>query len=449
MSMRPLRRIGVLTLALIGMAAAGAPAATSGQFPSAVPSVDPFIAPADASASARSAQPVAKPKGGGGKVVVDDDRLDCPDATFTTIQAAVDSGAKDIKVCAGTYAENVVISGDVKLKGDGAASTWVTGVAGTAGPIIDVLAGSKVNIEKLAVDGGSAMAGGVVYGIRYDAADGKIKEVDVLNIRNPAGNSQGIGVRVQSTSGAKTKVTVERSLVANYTRVGIIGNGAGVDLHVHGNVVTGPALPRVWAPNGIQISRGAKGKVHENLVDNNPSPNLPGGAGSGIIVLCAGKTDVHKNTVRDADFGISISDNVGAKVHDNLVQGSLYSIMLQFLGHYWGPSFGCGISPLRNNDVHKNTLLNSGVIGIGLSNVDTAALDPGSPRENRIHDNRIDGSVAGIYVWDGIDNKFEKNEIDNSSYADAGDLTSGGGTAGTANEWKKNKCSTSLPAGLC
>ena len=47
-------------------------------------------------------------------LVVDDDRLDCPNADFTSIQAAVDAAPPDatIQVCAGIYHESVIITKD-------------------------------------------------------------------------------------------------------------------------------------------------------------------------------------------------------------------------------------------------------------------------------------------------------------------------------------------------
>jgi pectin methylesterase-like acyl-CoA thioesterase len=44
-------------------------------------------------------------------LVVDNDKVECPKAAFTTIQAAVNAATPGdtIRVCAGVYAENVVI----------------------------------------------------------------------------------------------------------------------------------------------------------------------------------------------------------------------------------------------------------------------------------------------------------------------------------------------------
>ncbi len=379
-------------------------------------------------------------------VVVDDDG----GADFTTIQDAVNSGAKKITVRSGAYAENVVIGPGAKVTIIGAevGLTLVSGVAGTAGPIMDVLAGSDVNISDLTVDGGSAMSGGVVTGIRYNEAHGRVKNVAVLNIRDASGGAQGIGIRVQST-GPKAKVFVEKCEVSNYTRVGINGNGVGVNLTVKDCDIGGPLLPRVWAPNGIQVSRGAMGNIRGNDVDNNPSPNPPGGAGSGIILFCAGTTNVQNNKVTRADLGIAIADNANAKVHNNeIIDSSFDGISLQFIGLLFG-DIGCGVTLTENNLIKNNKISGSSDTGISFANFDpTTAAN--TPNNNRLLINTIDDSgVDGIHVFDGEGNLIQNNEMTNSGSTDSVDDTVGGGTAGTANTWKNNICSSSSPAGLC
>lgn len=441
------------TPALAGTDVPASPATISDEKSSA-PAASSFSTYSSSAAASSSSS--ASPS----KAVVDDDLLDCPDAAFTTIQGAVDSGAKDIDVCAGTYPENVVIGAaahDLKLKGAGVGATLVTGVAGTAGPIIDVSGGRKTTIEDMTVDGSAAMAGGVVYGIRYTESDGKIKDVEVLNIRNGSGSSQGIGIRVDST-GAQTKVKVEESVVDNYTRVGINGNGPGVEIEVKDSDISGPLPPTVWAPNGIQVSRGAEGKITKNTVDNNPSPNVPGGAGSGIILFCSGDTEVKDNTVTRADIGISVVDTAMARVERNDVLDSDFDgISLQFLGLFFG-DIGCTAPgaplPVENNRIYRNTIDNSGDTGISLANFDEATLAT-TPNNNDIEKNDVSNSANdGIHVFvfgseNPSDNLFDKNEIETSGGTDAVDDTTGAGTAGTANTWDKNECATSSPAGLC
>ncbi len=416
-----------------------------------------------------------------GPLVVDDDLVECPGAAYTTIQAAVDDAAlmpgKDkIEVCTGTYAEDVAVGAgnDLDIKGDGVGLTTVTGAAASGAPIFLITGGSKVKIEKLTVDGLSARTGGVAYGIRYEDSDGEVKKAEVLNIRNASGSTQGIGVAFLAMAGT-SKGKVEKTRVANYTRVGIFANGTGADVKVKDNTISGPVLPRVHAPNGIQISRGAKGKVEKNEVDNNPSPNPPGGAGSGILLFCADKTDIKGNTITDADLGIGIADNQDAKIEKNDITDSVFDgISLQFIGFFFGGDIGCGITPVEDNKVKDNKIDGSADTGISFANFDPANA-PATPNDNKIEKNDVkDSGVDGISLFDGTANDLKKNKVKDSgdvgirtsagtsgNVFDANDVKGsgtlscedtsvGGGTAGTDNTWKKNKGQApSSPVGIC
>ena len=390
--------------------------------------------------------------------VVDDDSVECPTASHATIQGAVDAAAatigKDkIDICPGTYVENVVIGAgnEVDIKGAGPGSTIVHPVAGTAGPVFLASGAGKVKIKDLTVDGLSTMVGPVVTGIQYLNTEGEVKNTEVLNVRNPTGAAQGVGIRTGTNNGGNHKVKIKDNLISNYTGVGILGSGIGADLDVKNNTVMGPVLPRVFAPNGIQVSRGAVGKVEKNNVDNNPSPNPPGGAGSGIILFCSGPgVKVKNNDVTEADLGVSVVDTSLAKVEKNDISDSVFDgISLQFLGFFFGPP-GCPNDPLPSpvemNLVKDNTITTSGDTGISSVAFDVAAV----PTNNRIEKNDISGSTFdGIHIFDGSTNTIEKNDIATSGSFDAVDDTVDGGTARTDNTWDKNDCATSSPAGLC
>lgn len=399
--------------------------------------------------------------GGAGSAVasshleVDDDGAQCPGA-FPTIQAAVDAaagipGTQTILVCEGAYPENVSIGAGnpLEITGEGTDKTFVTGVAGTAGPIIDVANAGQVTIEDLTVDGGSALAGGVVWGIRFDQTDGAIRDTRVLNIRDASGASQGIAIRVQS-AGATTQVEVDDNLVQNFTRAGINANGIGVDAEIHGNTVMGPLPPKVWAPNGIQVARGAVAHVEGNQVHDATSPVPAAGAGSGILLFCAGPSTVTGNEVFASDLGIALADNQDAVVTGNEVRDSVFdAYTLQYIGTLFGP-LGCPTfpSPTMGNALEDNEAVDSGENGISLASFDPT--DPIPPSDNTFEENEVRGSrVDGIHVFDGTDNLFQDNEVKDSGDTDCVDDTVGAGTAGTANTWEDNEGQTSSPAGLC
>ena len=52
-------------------------------------------------------------------ILVDDDKVECPTPKFTTIQSAVDAAkpGDTIRVCAGTYVEQVSISKSLTIRG--------------------------------------------------------------------------------------------------------------------------------------------------------------------------------------------------------------------------------------------------------------------------------------------------------------------------------------------
>lgn len=411
-------------------------------------------------------------------LVVDDDHVQCPQAQFTTIQGAVvvassTPGTQTIRVCAGTYNENVVIGpvNSLNLLGDGATKVFVRGVPDTPGPIIDVTTAGQVVVRGMTIDGGAMMAGPTVWGIRFMDTDGEISDVAVLHVRDATGGSQGIAIRAERNSGS-SHVMIKHNLVRDYTRVGISANGQGVDVRITDNTVIGPDLPKVWAPNGIQVSRGATARIQNNKVSGSTSPVPDAGAGSGILLFCAGAARVTENRVFASDLGIAVSDNSFATVSRNRVENSLFdAYSLQYIGKLFGdlgcPSFP---SPTKDNVLSDNRARNNGQDGISLANYDPVS-DATSPSDNTISRNDVQGSgIDGIVICgsktgpsgtqcDGTGgnpsgNLITKNRIRASALTDptgvdARDETTGSGTAGTANTWRDNRCKTSSPDGLC
>src|SRR5688572_22318888 len=105
-------------------------------------------------------------------------RVGCQDAPYPTIQAAVAAaflmpGTQKIHICEGIYIENVMIgpNNPVEIFGDGRDKTFVRPLPLTPGPVFDVTGPGTVNIEKLTVDGLSAMTGDPL-GIRYQQTSG-------------------------------------------------------------------------------------------------------------------------------------------------------------------------------------------------------------------------------------------------------------------------------------
>lgn len=390
----------------------------------------------------------------GSDLIVDDDKLQCPAAQFLTIQSAVVAatampGTQKIRICAGTYAENVLIGPDADTRfeifGDGAEKVFVTGVPGVTGlpltpAIFDVLnVSGGVVIEKLTVDGKSALIGNPI-GIRYQQTSGLLKDLAVLNVRDAAGVGQSVGIRINSSDGTPVNARVEDNLVQNWTRVGIMGNGPGVNIHVEDNLITGPELPKMHAPNGVQISRGAAALVKGNTVRNASIGIVPPNAGSGILLFCPAFTVVQGNKIFDSDTGVNLEDSAMAGVIGNEVSNSLFDAypVLSGVAVFFGLTapfpVGCpgGLQASDNNLIEGNKAFNNGRDAVHLEGF---ALQPG-PSSNRIKNTDIKTSGRdGLRVVTGLGNRFVNNVMENSVEHDAHD-----DQMPTLNIWIDNIC---------
>src|SRR6202158_6336624 len=95
-------------------------------------------------------------------LLVDDDKVECPAATFTSIQDAINAANPGslIRVCPGTYHEQLSINKSLRIEGDNGAivlpSNMVANTSGFSGtPIaaaILVKDAAKVEIEGLIAD---------------------------------------------------------------------------------------------------------------------------------------------------------------------------------------------------------------------------------------------------------------------------------------------------------
>jgi hypothetical protein len=309
---------------------------------------------------------------------------------FATIQLAVNSvpAGSIIKVCPGTYHEQVVII-DKNLTLEGIASPAgdaavilppATGlVANTADVDTDnpiaaqllVQNAGPVSISNLTVDGtGNAITGCSpdLQGILFQNATGTVKHVAVRNqVPNgiPKGCQIGESIYVQTAAGHSSTVTVENSSVHNYNKNGITGNDAGTALTVTGNYVQGAGVVPSGgaAQNGIQLGFGATGTIKSNTVIDNiyGDPTVAASANillydtaenSGITVTSnrVGNSQLPIALITLGDDGANLGD--GVTVTDN---------------HIFGTSAYDAIDVCTNgNTVTGNTIFNSAESGVHL-----------------------------------------------------------------------------------
>jgi parallel beta-helix repeat protein len=272
----------------------------------------------------------------------------CGSPNEPTIQLAVNAVAVGgtVKVCPGTYPEQVLITRNVTVTGvavgnaDAAIITSPTGgvVVNTTDlyPIsplpvaaqILVQNAKAVNISNITVDGSGNQINACapdLRGIYYQNSSGTISEVATRNQVLPSpgliGCQAGQGIFVQSSySGpgyatASANVTIKNSSVSNFQKNGITIDGPKANGTVTFNSITGQGPTTGAAENGVQISDGAGGCVTDNaIVDNIWAPDVfgdTGDAAAGILIYGSEHILVQNNIVGTTQFGIvTVTDPV-------------------------------------------------------------------------------------------------------------------------------------------
>ncbi len=187
------------------------------------------------------------------------------------VNAAIPGGT--INVAAGTYSEQVVVSGkNLSILGAGRASTTILSpttlatqftTSGPNKPVVFVQGTSSVTLRDLTVDAdGQGNANNRIQGVAFWNAGGKLLDCDVLRVRNTPldGAQAGVGV-FGGTNTSAFALEVGGTRVLDFQKNGTVFTGAGYAVDLHDCTITGTGPTGVTAQNGIQISSGADGTV--------------------------------------------------------------------------------------------------------------------------------------------------------------------------------------------
>ncbi|MDQ3776886.1 MAG: right-handed parallel beta-helix repeat-containing protein [Pseudomonadota bacterium] len=334
-------------------------------------------------------------------LVVDDDRVECPNAGFTTIQGAVDVARRGdrIRVCPGTYNEQIGITEPLSIIGNNAVVKPSVMTANTTNqftgiPIAAVILvrDTDVTISGLTIDGGDnriAACEPTLIGIFYQNASGRIRNVDIMNMKLGAGLEgcqSGLGIFAQKLGGRVKEVRVETSRIHGYQKNGITATERGTKIRVDRNTVTGIGPTVGAAQNGIQIGFGATGEINRNVVMNHiwsPCVSVDdcAFAATGLAIVRTKNVSIRGNTVGNSQCGICLSGRDEGQVNvsqviRNTVFGTLVFDGIALTGN--------------NNEVGRNIIIDSSRCGI-LVNGD----------RNEILRNRINGARCGVLETPG------------------------------------------------
>lgn len=339
-------------------------------------------------------------------IIVAKDKALCPTATFTTIQAAVNAaGPGDIiRICAGTYDEQVVIQTELILEADNGVVVKPVAVSANAtGPTGDsiaaiILAQNTLNVqlEGFIVDG-SANAimecSPRLVGILYQGASGIVSHNEVRHMRLVShldGCQSGNAIEVESSGSGHASVTITNNTVDTYQKNGITANESGTNVSINANSVSGVGPTVGAAQNGIQIGFGAQGTITGNSVANNvyspctSASTCPNNA-AGILIFQSDGIHMEHNVLGANQVGVLVAAN-------NAVVGSstiFHSVALD------------GIAFVGNGNTAS---------GNNVSNSDDAAVFI-QGNSNTVSNNTFTGATVGVLKISGFTGNVETGNL--------------------------------------
>lgn len=274
----------------------------------------------------------------------------CASPGFNSIQSAVTaaSAGNVIKICAGTYPEQVLVQKALTLKGAGAGSTTVTYPASPAAasgtcadsssigldayPIVQICGGVKVKVSGLTIAGPfpqSLGCGAQPQGVFVGGGSTlNISHSNVVSIRQSDsglyGCQGGVGLLIgRSALSQVGHAAVSTLTVSDYQKGGVVVDGTGSSLKMSSSTVTGPGSPSALASaiamNGIQVSRGARGTISNVTVTGNECDAGPCGADPetdaqsvGVLFFDPGSSTVKGSVVSANDIGVYNEEDSGS-----------------------------------------------------------------------------------------------------------------------------------------
>ncbi|HTA57650.1 MAG TPA: NosD domain-containing protein [Candidatus Baltobacteraceae bacterium] len=267
----------------------------------------------------------------GAQLVVDDDKVECPNAGFTRIQDAIDaaSAGDQIHICKGIYVEQVAIRKSLAIDADNGAILVPSAMQANTASLFDaapiatallVANATGVSISGLTVDGinsGISECAPDLIGISFQNASGELERIAVRNFKLAAalnGCQSGTGIFVQSGNGGVSKVEIEHCTVHDFQKNGITADEIGTVTIIRRNVVTGVGPTTGAAQNGVQIGFGATGSILDNVVTNNvwapcTAVSTCTAVATNILVTQSDDVEISGNTAGISQVNIFVDGN--------------------------------------------------------------------------------------------------------------------------------------------
>ena len=352
----------------------------------------------------------------------------CDQPHFNTIQEGVDAAPEggQVRVCQGTYREEVDIDKDLTLWGVGYPQIAPPAIADRQNPdgisLVEISDAATATVVHFIIGGPAEVDScGTYYDgvLIHEDATGVIEHNRIIDIA--AEDQEGFG-------GCQFGTAIQ---------VGLYNDGEPTPGHLFGayNKITG------YQKNGVVIQEeGSTGEVAHNFVDGGGENEVIARNGISFAYLATGVAEY--NRVEDNDYvadpstastGISIFDNPNpVTIRHNILTNNDLGIDLE-------ASEGESV-------VEHNVVRTSDVDGIALYTLEGAVEAEGPTTNTYVFRNQVRQSGdVGIQVdQDSVGNTIERNTSFENVRFDCEDENGDG-----ANEWIDNNGATSNPPTIC
>jgi nitrous oxidase accessory protein NosD len=261
-------------------------------------------------------------------LIVDDDGVQCPSAVYTRISDAV-TAARDgdtVRVCPGTYAEQLEINKAIRLTGQTGVIVRPTALSAALPSLLggnDVTAAILVDAPSASLDGlvvdlsGSTLAScaPLLAGVYFRNASGQIRNSTVMDARVPGMSAcdSGIGVYIESGKIGEhfgvpiyghARVQVRDVNVSGCQKGGLAANGIKTSVRVSRGTFTGDPTSGAVS-NGIQLAFGARGRLGRPTIQGYTSATL-GQTAAGILLYRPAWASIRKAKIDSVETGVFV-----------------------------------------------------------------------------------------------------------------------------------------------
>lgn len=355
-------------------------------------------------------------------LVVDKDRVQCPDAKFTSIQAAVAAAnaGDTVQVCPDLYIESVTVTQPLTIMAPG---NWGDCLqTATPDPTRDAIVQGAANFGFFAPGGNLVIEGLVIQSTQFAVAWRGSGNV----VRDTLLQNNFFGINAFQVSDSLVQL--------NCFRDNALGVGASLVQNLA--VMQNTFIRHV---NAVQVVNGLT-----LAVDSNTSVD------DGLFVFLSrtvAGTSVVGNDVTGAGAGVHLADdNNGVVITGNRLEGGGLASFSRNSGIVTDLFFNfANPQPQRNIEIRENEITSFKRSGIEAA--------PNSLLDSVISSNDIrDNTLDGVRIEAGTNNSgniIVGNKLKRNAEHDCHDDTVGSGTAGTANTWENNKGKTENRPNLC